>query len=522
MKKFFTRKRVIWTIVFLLLIGGAGYYVRAKGNAPNGNIQSEAVKRIDLEQTVLATGQVTSDINLALSFLGSGIAQKIYVREGEVVKTGQVLATLDQSTANAALLSAQGALAQAKANYQRVISGSTKAQINVAQKAVEANQKAVANARKNYDSVKKQQETNVLNAYRTLVNGSLEAIQVVGPYTSPGVTSASAPTISGLYLGSEQGSYTISQSGNTFSVSGLEIMAAQKIDTRSVYALGNKGLYVQFPSDQISATWEISIPNDKAAGYVTNYNAYQSALAAEDYALTTAQNQIDAAENAMLQAQASLEQVQSGATSADLEVAKAQIQSAEGQVASAEVALGNTVLKAPASGTITNVDIKVGEQAVPSREVMVLQDVGELYAEANVSEANIASLKVGQQVDYTFDALGPDRHFKGKITTINPASTVVSGVVNYKVTADFEDVTEIRPGMTANMTVMVAQVGNALAVPNSAIINRADHQLVRVVDDLVKKTYHEVEVQTGLQADGGMVEVLSGLAEGQQVVTFVK
>ena len=72
---------------------------------------------------------------------------------------------------------------------------------------------------------------------------------------------------------------------------------------------------------------------------------------------------------------------------------------------------------APMSGTITQVDIKVGEQAVPSQEVMILQNVNDLHAEADVSEANIATLQVGQPIDYTFDALGPDQHFAGKVLT---------------------------------------------------------------------------------------------------------
>ena len=47
-------------------------------------------------------------------------------------------------------------------------------------------------------------------------------------------------------------------------------------------------------------------------------------------------------------------------------------------------------------------------------------------------------------------------------------------------------------------------------------------KIVRVVDDTKKKTYHETEVQTGMEADGGLVEVISGLDEGQEIITFIK
>lgn len=522
MKKIFSKKRIIWGIIIIVIVGLGWLFMRSKKDSAVAAIQTDTARKQDLVETVLTTGQVTSDLNLELSFQGGGVVQGISVKEGEVVKAGQILATLDQATVSASLVSAQGALAQAQANLERVTAGATSEQITVAQRTVDANAQALADAQNNLASVTKLQDTSVKNAYRTLLNGSLGAIQVVGPYTSAGVTATSAPTVSGFYSGSEQGTYTITQSGNTFSVSGLETIAPTSIDTRSTLPLGTHGLYVQFQTNQISATWEISIPNDKSATYVLNYNAYQSALAAQTSALTTAQSQVESSRSQLNSAEASLAQSKATATPADVNVAKAQILSAEGQVAAAQASFNNTVLKAPSSGTITKVDIKVGEQATPSKEVMVLQDVGHLYAEANVSEANIASLRLGQSVDYTFDALGPDRHFKGKISTINPASTVVSGVVNYKVTADFENVSEIKPGMTANMTILVSQKPGVLAVPNSAVINQSDKQYVRVVDDPIKKTYHQVEVQTGLQADGGLIEITNGLTDGQQIVTFVK
>jgi len=145
-----------------------------------------------------------------------------------------------------------------------------------------------------------------------------------------------------------------------------------------------------------------------------------------------------------------------------------------------------------------------------------------LHTEAYVSESNVASLKIGQPVDYTFDALGPDKHFTGQVLTIDPASTVISGVVNYLVKAGLPSIPEIKPGMTVNMTVLVATRDNTLAVSNSVIINKNGEQYVRVIDDSKLKTYHEVKVTTGLQADGGQVEILSGLTNGQEIVTLIK
>ncbi|MCX6720082.1 MAG: efflux RND transporter periplasmic adaptor subunit [Candidatus Staskawiczbacteria bacterium] len=206
----------------------------------------------------------------------------------------------------------------------------------------------------------------------------------------------------------------------------------------------------------------------------------------------------------------------------EIDLAKAQILSAQGQVDAAQAVINNNIIRAPENGTITQVDVRVGELATPSKEAIVLQNITDLHAEADVSEANVATLQAGQDIDYTFDALGPDQHFAGKVLTINPASTVISGVVNYKVKGSLENVPNVKPGMTANMTILVAKKDNVLAVPSTAVINKNNKQYVRVIDDPSKKTYHEVEVKTGLQADGGLVEILSGIKDGQAIVTYVK
>ena len=153
---------------------------------------------------------------------------------------------------------------------------------------------------------------------------------------------------------------------------------------------------------------------------------------------------------------------------------------------------------------------------------MILQDIGNMHAEADVSEANIASLEIGQTIDYTLDALGPDKHFLGKVLTINPSSTIVSGVVNYKVKGSLDNIEKIKPGMTANMTILVAKKDNVLAVPSTSVINKNDKNYVRVIEDKKKKNFREIEVQTGLRGDGGLVEIISGLNEGQEIVTYIK
>jgi multidrug efflux pump subunit AcrA (membrane-fusion protein) len=144
-----------------------------------------------------------------------------------------------------------------------------------------------------------------------------------------------------------------------------------------------------------------------------------------------------------------------------------------------------------------------------------------LHVESNVSEANIAQLKPGQPILLTFDALGPETIITGKVQSIDPASTVISGVVNYKITAGIDAQEGVRPGMTANMSIITAQKKQVLTVPLRAVINQDAKKMIRVVKDAKKKVYEEIPVTLGVEADGGIVEVLSGVNEGLEIITFI-
>jgi len=121
-----------WVGMILIVLG---YLVFGGGKKTNG-IQTAVVTKQNLQETVLSTGQVVSRIDLNLGFQGSGIVRQIFVKEGDTVKQGKVLALLDQSSARASLMTAQGALAQAQANYDKVINGATPEDIQIYEDAV--------------------------------------------------------------------------------------------------------------------------------------------------------------------------------------------------------------------------------------------------------------------------------------------------------------------------------------------------------------------------------------------------
>ena len=154
-KSLFKKKRA-WAILIIAIIFLVFLF---KPSAPSESVVLDTVKYIDLKQTVLATGQVTSSTDLSLSFNTSGTVKSLRVKVGDVVKKGDILATIDQGSVLGSLTSARGALAAAEARLKRTLENEevTLAQINLEQ-------------------TKIIQDTLIKSAYTNLLNSTPEAL----------------------------------------------------------------------------------------------------------------------------------------------------------------------------------------------------------------------------------------------------------------------------------------------------------------------------------------------------------
>lgn len=520
-KTFFTKKRIIWTIAILavLLIG----WLIFGGSPSTDNIQTVVVKKQDVEKTILTTGQVVSQTDLSLSFQTSGFVRKINIKEGDTVKAGQVLAVLDQGNTLAQLESARGALAQAQANYEKIKAAATVQDVAVAEATVNAAQVSLDNAKQSLKNSLTTAYTNTNTAVLSYTNILFSNPNSSSPqFSVPGTVQTNSQLVGSVNAGRVAVNSALMDwqmkisAMNDNNIEQTVNESLQYVNTISVHFENIISLltsYTQVTSGGSQTT---------LTTYQTGVATAKSTVDGAGTSITTYRQAVKSAESSLLSAKASLALKQAPARPEDISIAEAQVLSAQGQVSLAQTNLNNTLITAPTAGTITQIDIKLGELATASKEVMKLLNVSDLYTEAQVSEADIASVAVGQSIDNTFDALGPDKHFESKVLTVNPASTVVSGVVNYKVTGSLENIPGIKPGMTANMTILVTEKKDVLVVPSSAIINKDGKKLVRVIDDPKTKTYKEVEVTTDLEADGGLVEVVSGLTVGDEVVTYIK
>lgn len=232
--------------------------------------------------------------------------------------------------------------------------------------------------------------------------------------------------------------------------------------------------------------------------------------------LENAEAEIEIARTQLQQVQASYKLKNSTPRNVDLAALRAQLESEKSFLALAEKKLKDTQMVAPIQGIITRIDIDPGENINTTQDLLEIMDE-ELYILANVSETDIAKITPEQKVEITFDALNLNDVFYGKIQKIDPAQTVVQGVIYYQIESNFENDGRIRPGMTANLDIQTGNQENTLAVSPQTIIYEDKKPFIRVLNDQgeVEKRY----VTLGLEGDL-KVEILEGLEEGEEIVVF--
>lgn len=176
-----------------------------------------------------------------------------------------------------------------------------------------------------------------------------------------------------------------------------------------------------------------------------------------------------------------------------------------------------SVLVSPIDGVVTKLDTRVGE-TVTTGQVIAHVVLGEdFFVEARVPESDIAKVRTGMTAKITFDAFSTSDIFDGEVVEIEPSATVVQNVVSYIVkfrlgTSD----DRLKEGMTANIDIETANREGVLVVPFRALFKSAGITYAEVKRG-GENNFEKVIVTTGLEGDEGVIEILSGLKEGDEV-----
>ncbi len=210
---------------------------------------------------------------------------------------------------------------------------------------------------------------------------------------------------------------------------------------------------------------------------------------------------------------------------AQVNAAKAQVLQAEAALKSAETNLRYTKIISPVDGVVISRNVDVGQTVAASFQTPTLftiaQDLSKMQINASVSEADIGKVEVGQMVEFTVDAY-PETIFKGKVSQVRLAPTNIQNVITYDVVIQVENEDlKLRPGMTANVSIITNVKENVLRIPNSALrfkmLDNSKPPKDKGLWILEKGKPRWVSVQLGI-TDGTYTEVIEGLQEGQEVI----
>ena len=243
---------------------------------------------------------------------------------------------------------------------------------------------------------------------------------------------------------------------------------------------------------------------------------------------------------------------------ATLHEAEATVQLDQASVNNARVNLGYCKIYSPVNGIVIVNNIEVGQTVAASFNTpelfQIATDLRQMQIDSSVAEADVGNVVEGQQVDFTVDAF-PYRTFHGSVTQVRNAPTTVNNVVTYDCVISVTNSDyKLKPGMTADVSVVVAQRTNVLEIPNGALRFRPPdnaviitntppvetppasaagrhhnrlgvaatqfmtHTVYVLTGDLLHPKLEMVQIRTGI-TDGIDTQVLSGLKDGDKVIT---
>ena len=219
---------------------------------------------------------------------------------------------------------------------------------------------------------------------------------------------------------------------------------------------------------------------------------------------------------------------------ADVALQQAQTQQAEAKLEEARVNLGYTDIVSPVDGVVVSRNVDVGQTVAASFQTptlfVIAEDLTKMQVNTNVSEADIGSVRAEQTASFTVDAY-PERSFRGVVSQVRNSPLNVQNVITYDVVIDADNAdAALRPGMTANVDIVIGRRDGVLRVPTAALRFRppaSEGEAVAApvgpaVWRLADGSPAPVGVVTGL-ADDSYTEVHGGdLAEGDAVIVGIE
>lgn len=572
-------RKVIIVLLSVAAIGGAAYaYIRLTSDQTA--YETAAVARRDLREEVSVTGEVQPTEEVQLAFEVGGKVAAVNVDVGDVVTGGQVLATLDSAAVLAQLDSVRAAAAAAqsvakeyelallseRARLDELRLGTRPEEILVSETKRANAVQALSDAQNNLAAVRQKGEQDLANLYlgaADVLNESyVSANDALVKYTDVmfSNTYTSKNELVFIVLSQQNKNNAEDSRGDAYaSVQKLSQLLLNphatpaEIDAFLTSALDHLAVVQEFLSYlNIALADSFSVDASTLATYKSNVSAARTAVVASISAInkqiqsiaaqkatntqnvTVAQNQVNDAQNAVSLAESELALKQSGTLPEQIRAQEAKVQQAEvvlesqqarvnqawAEVQRISAQLNSYFLRSPLNGIVSRRDVRTGEIIGANVHVITVISQAAYEIVANVPEADIAKIRLGDVATLTLDAYSDADIFTATVVEIDPAQTKIEGVTTYKVTLQFaQEDDRIRSGMTANVVLVTELRDDVLAVPQRAVVTRNGDVFVRLLHN---KLPVEQPVMPGLFSSDGFAEIKSGLKEGDLVITSLR
>jgi len=542
-------RRVARTAVPIVLVAGTLVACTTSSGPPAP--PTARVQRTSVTTAVSSSGSLTAVTEQNLGFLKGGQIKTVDVKVGQKVTAGAVLATVDDAPARHVLEQQQGQLASQQAALTRLVNATTVtgaqnttdqageilgATQDQASAQVDADQSAVDRAEKQLDFDKDARDD---------IQDQLDQAEKACAASGGTPSSASVDT-SGLLSGI-LGQTDSDGDGNDDSAAERKkrLEAALKAAGSLAGSLVSSAASSANPACSQVATLQ-SAETQAERQVEASKTALDAAQNKRDVDEAAGRVQVENARQGLVTAQNNLDSASTDRPSL-IAQQRGLVASSQAAVAAAQKDVDDTVLRAPADGTISAVNGAVGEVLAPSAgttalapgsegaipgagssangsagvvtrpggtQFIVFNNVDTFEAVVPFEESDAVRVAPNQRVDVRFDAI-PDLTLPGTVVGVSPSASALSGVISYYATVGLsQSDPRLRNGLTAQASVVTDELRDVLAVPNAAIHRQGGRTQVTVQQFDGQRV---VDITPGVVGDT-YTQVLSGLSEGDEVV----
>jgi len=542
-----------WFWIILLVIIVALIVLSNLLKKDESNYVTEKAKIADIVQTVEVTGSVESADDIDLNFSRTGTLQSVSVKTGDAVTKGQTLARLTATDVSSQVTDARASLEIAQSQLEALLAGSSNEDVEVTKQELASAKASYQTALDDLSYLEETRDQEISNIKSETINtlkGKLSVAQYALDVIYDAINDPEADNY--LYvsdvilLNNTRNDYYFAKNNFSDVEDVISKVGVNSSKEDVLYAADALESYLKDILGLLNNTFDIMVSTVYNTVYTeTVVEAFKTDISTQTTSINTAisavqtnssnlrtrdlyyQTQITAKENsvksskiAMDLAQAKLDLKISPPRDFEVAQAEANIKRAQATLAKYLGDLSETIITAPVDGIVTEVNFDPGEQTSLSSSVISMIGLSTMQIEVDVPESDITKLAVGDQVAITLDAFSSDDKFLGTVTFIDPAATNIDGVVYYTTKVSFNEKDDrIKSGMTADLTISTDSKEGVLVVPSRAVIYREGKKYVQTYQNSI---LNEVEVTTGLRGDGGLTEIIGGLEEGIDVVTFIK